>query len=196
MARVPSLRDQSGGIAYGLLRCTSSRCMRLRRTVAALPPPDQSLHSACRRALRSKAVLELTLIVVSGEGRVFGFCFVVGLPLTPALSPRRGSRFLCFSKPEFNAVSHVGEPLPNHSVSPFSLRERARVRGGGLDLASALALALALAFDLQPLRQAERRCPSGGRRAAPCGEAAYIERRCSEANRRRCPLMDTVAREH
>jgi len=37
---VPSLRDSSGGIAYGLLRCTSSRCMRLRRTVAALPPPD------------------------------------------------------------------------------------------------------------------------------------------------------------
>jgi hypothetical protein len=31
-----------------LLRCTSSRCMRLRRTVAALPPPDESLHSACR----------------------------------------------------------------------------------------------------------------------------------------------------
>ncbi|VEF11706.1 Uncharacterised protein [Pseudomonas fluorescens] len=35
---VPSLRCPSGGIAYGLLRCTSSRCMRLRRTVAALPP--------------------------------------------------------------------------------------------------------------------------------------------------------------
>jgi hypothetical protein len=43
--------------------------------------------------------------------------------------------------------------------------------------------------------------PSGGvhpgvRREAPCGAAAYIERRCSEANRRRCPRMDTVAREH
>ncbi|NYH07909.1 hypothetical protein GGI52_000952 [Pseudomonas moraviensis] len=45
---VPSFRDSSGGIAYGLLRCTSSRCMRLRRTVAALPPPDKSLHSAFR----------------------------------------------------------------------------------------------------------------------------------------------------
>ncbi len=40
-----------GGIASGLLRCTSSRCVRLRRTVAALPPPDKSLHSACRRGL-------------------------------------------------------------------------------------------------------------------------------------------------
>jgi hypothetical protein len=29
---VPSLRCPSGGIAYGLLRCTSSRCVRLRRT--------------------------------------------------------------------------------------------------------------------------------------------------------------------
>ena len=49
VARVPSLRGSSGGIAYGLLRCTSSRCVRLRRTVAALPPPDQSRNEACRR---------------------------------------------------------------------------------------------------------------------------------------------------
>ncbi len=53
-ARVPSLRDSSGGIASGLLRCTSSRCVRLRRTVAALPPPDKSLHSACRRGRHGK----------------------------------------------------------------------------------------------------------------------------------------------
>ncbi|VVN33508.1 hypothetical protein PS619_04956 [Pseudomonas fluorescens] len=70
---VPSFRDRSGGIAYGLLRCTSSRCVRLRRTVAALPPPDQSLHSACRRASRSrsKAAAELTLILLSGEKRMW-----------------------------------------------------------------------------------------------------------------------------
>jgi len=48
-ARVPSLRDRSGRSGYGLLRCTSFRCVRLRRTVAALPRPDQSLHSAFRR---------------------------------------------------------------------------------------------------------------------------------------------------
>jgi hypothetical protein len=48
---VPSLRDRSGRSAYGLLRCTSSRCVWLRQTVAALPPPDQSLHSAFRRRL-------------------------------------------------------------------------------------------------------------------------------------------------
>jgi len=52
---VPSFRDSSGGIAYGLLRCTSSRCMRLRRTVAALPPPDKSLHSAFRRGQKIKS---------------------------------------------------------------------------------------------------------------------------------------------
>ncbi len=52
---VPSLRDSSGGIAYGLLRCTSSRCVWLRQTVAALPPPDKSLHSACRRGRHVKS---------------------------------------------------------------------------------------------------------------------------------------------
>ncbi len=34
---VPSLRDRSGRSGYGLLRCTSLRCVRLRRTVAAHP---------------------------------------------------------------------------------------------------------------------------------------------------------------
>jgi hypothetical protein len=33
---------------------------------------------------------ELTLGLLSGEERVFGVIFVVDLPLTPALSPRRG----------------------------------------------------------------------------------------------------------
>jgi hypothetical protein len=48
-ARVPSLRDRSGRSGSGLLRCTSFRCVWLRQTVAALPRPDQSLHSAFRR---------------------------------------------------------------------------------------------------------------------------------------------------
>jgi len=54
---VPSLRDRSGGSAYGLLRCTSSRCVWLRQTVAALPPPDQSLRSAfrCRPWIKIKS---------------------------------------------------------------------------------------------------------------------------------------------
>jgi hypothetical protein len=60
---------------------------------------------------------------------VFGFGFVVDLSLTPALSRGRGGRFVDFSKSEFNALSHVGVPLPVHAVSPLSLRERARVRG-------------------------------------------------------------------
>ncbi len=46
---VPSLRDRSGRSVSGLLRCTYSRCVWLRQTVAALPRPDQSLHSAFRR---------------------------------------------------------------------------------------------------------------------------------------------------
>ena len=44
---VPSLRCPSGGIAYGLLRCTSSRCMRLRRTaLRAYPLMDTSARPA------------------------------------------------------------------------------------------------------------------------------------------------------
>jgi hypothetical protein len=66
---------------------------------------------------------------LSGEEHsVIGFGFVVDSPLTPALSRGRGSRFVGFSKPEFDSVFHVGVPLPNTPVSPLSLRERARVR--------------------------------------------------------------------
>ena len=43
-------------------------------------PPAKSLHSACRRALRSKAVLELTLIVLSGEKQgLWAVCCVLPL---------------------------------------------------------------------------------------------------------------------
>jgi hypothetical protein len=52
---VPSLRDRSGRSGYGLLRCTSFRCVRLRRTVAALPHPDRSRNETCRRGKRSRA---------------------------------------------------------------------------------------------------------------------------------------------
>jgi hypothetical protein len=40
---------------------------------------------------RSRAVLELALIVLSGEKRVVCFGSLLDSPLTPALSPRRGS---------------------------------------------------------------------------------------------------------
>jgi hypothetical protein len=79
---------------------------------------------------RSKAAAELTLILLSGEEHsLVGFGFVVDSPLTPALSPRRGSRFVGFSEFKFDSVSHVGVPLPNTAISPLSLWERARVRG-------------------------------------------------------------------
>ncbi len=114
---VPSLRDRSGRSAYGLLRCTSSRWVWLRQTVAALPPPGSIPPlSLPMSPYRSKAAAELTLILLSGEERVFGFGFVVDSPLTPALSRGRGSRFAGFSRSEFNAVLHVGVPSPNTSV--------------------------------------------------------------------------------
>ncbi len=52
---VPSLRDRSGRSGSGWLRCTYTRCVRLRRTVAALLHPDRSRNEACRRGKRSKA---------------------------------------------------------------------------------------------------------------------------------------------
>jgi hypothetical protein len=60
-----------GGIASGLLRCTSSRCVRLRRTVATLPPrmnPSPQPPDVARES-RSRAAAELTLILLSGEER-------------------------------------------------------------------------------------------------------------------------------
>jgi hypothetical protein len=85
---------------------------------------------------RSRAAAELTLILLSGEERgVVGFGFVVDSPLTLALSRGRGrgrgrgSKFVCFSKPEFNQDFHVGVARPNTSISSLSLRERVRVRG-------------------------------------------------------------------
>jgi hypothetical protein len=78
---------------------------------------------------RSRAAAELTLILLSGEERVFGFGFVVDSPLTPALSRGRGGRFVVFSRFSLNSVSQVGVLLPVHAVSPLSLWERVRVRG-------------------------------------------------------------------
>ncbi|PTC17045.1 hypothetical protein C0J26_24250 [Pseudomonas baetica] len=50
---VPSLRNRSGRSAYGLLRCTSSRCVWLRQTVAALcsglMKPDTHLGENARQ---------------------------------------------------------------------------------------------------------------------------------------------------
>jgi hypothetical protein len=98
------------------------------RSHARINPSTQPSDVA--RGSRSKAAAELTLILLSGEEHsLVGFGFVVDLPLTPALSPRRGSRFVSLSDPWFDSVFHVGVALSNTSVSPLSLWERARVRG-------------------------------------------------------------------
>jgi hypothetical protein len=63
------------------------------RSHARINPSTQPSDVAC--GSRSRAG-ELTLGLLSGEGRVFGFGFVVDSPLTPALSRGRGGRFVCF----------------------------------------------------------------------------------------------------
>ena len=66
---VPSLRDSSGGIASGLLRCTSSRCVWLRQTALRAHPRMNPSTQPAEGAGTSRALLELTLIVLSGERR-------------------------------------------------------------------------------------------------------------------------------
>jgi hypothetical protein len=75
------------------------------RSHARINPSIQPSDVA--RGSRSRAG-ELILGLVSGEERVVGFGFVVDLPLTPALSRGRGSRFVGFSKLEFDSVFDVG----------------------------------------------------------------------------------------
>ena len=111
------------GIDFGLLRCTSFRCSP-RMNPCTQPPDGPS---------RSRAALELTLIVLSGEERCGWIWFCGGFAphrnaARPALSRGRGGRFLGFSKSVFDSVSHVDISLPNNAVSPLSPRERARVR--------------------------------------------------------------------
>ena len=54
--------------------------------------------------------------------------FVVGLPLTPALSRGRGGLFMGISNSAYDSVSQVGVVLTSTAISPLSLWERARVR--------------------------------------------------------------------
>jgi hypothetical protein len=106
-----------------------------KRSLCSHPRINPSTQpSDVARGSRSRAG-ELTLGLLSGEehgAHGFGFCGALAPhrnAARPALSRGRGSRFVCFSKPEFNAVLHIGV-LPNTTVSPLSLWERARVRVG------------------------------------------------------------------
>ncbi len=131
------LAEARGSFAPGSIRAQRLRfaslhllslCLAAPNGRCAPPPgsiPPLSLPTSPYRS-RSKAG-ELTLGLLSGEERgVVGFGFVVDLPLTPALSPRRGSRFVGLSESEFDSILHVGVALPNTSISPFSGRVRGR----------------------------------------------------------------------
>ena len=89
------------------------------RSHARINPSTQPSDVA--RGSRSRAG-ELTLGLLSGEERVFGFGFVWICPSSerrpPSPLPRERGRSVGFSKPEFTAVSHVGVTLPNTTISP------------------------------------------------------------------------------
>jgi hypothetical protein len=114
-------------------------------TVCCAAPPS-AVSGCARRSLRSHArinpstqpsdvagdarsrALELALIVEWLEAS-HGVGSAVWLPLTPALSRGRGSRFWLASKFAYDSVIHVGASLTSTTVSSLSLWERARVRG-------------------------------------------------------------------
>ncbi|CAI8897665.1 Secreted protein [Pseudomonas sp. IT-347P] len=97
------------------------------RSHARINPSTQPSDVA--RGSKSRAAAELALILLSGEEHsVFGFGFVLGFPLAPALCRGRGRRFVGFQNLHSTRF-HVGVALPNTSVSPLSLWERVRVRG-------------------------------------------------------------------
>ena len=73
------------------------------------------------------------------------------------------------------------EQKPNACSSPLNGRVSARRK--------------LLILPCRPHRQAEWRGLSGGGSAATFGAAKHIERRCSEANRRRCPRMNPATKE-
>jgi hypothetical protein len=60
----------------------------------------------------------------AGVGWALVLILAASAPLTPALSPWRGSRFGWFSKPEFDSIDQVGVSRTSTPVSPLFLRER------------------------------------------------------------------------
>ena len=128
----------SGSFAAGLIRAQRLRFASLHLLALCLAAPD----GRCAPTPGSIPPLSLPTSPVdqdqkhsslrsllSGEKRVVCFGSVLDSPLTPALSRGRGSRFAGFSVSAFDSISQVGVFRLNTSVSPLSLRERARVRG-------------------------------------------------------------------
>ncbi|SDS92818.1 hypothetical protein SAMN05216579_2005 [Pseudomonas granadensis] len=136
--------------AFGPRRLGSLRCGIDPGAAATVcfAAPTSAVSGCARRSLRSHArinpsaqpsdvaggsrskALELTLIVEWLEAD--GWLSICGVfaphrnAARPALSRGRGSRFVSCSKPEFDSVLHVGVALASTTVSPLSLRERAR----------------------------------------------------------------------
>ncbi len=111
---VPSLRCPSGGIAYGLLRCTSSRCMRLRRTALRAYP---RMNTYARPADGAKDQKPKQDQVPDQE------------PLTLALSRRERGLTVVFGRATPTCDTELNSDIEKHTNRPPLPRERAGVRG-------------------------------------------------------------------
>jgi hypothetical protein len=161
-----------GALPSGWLRCTYMQCVRLRRTALRANPRMNTSSQPAEGAgeSRSKAEGELTLGLMSGEKQR-----VYVAPLWERACSRRRPdsrpiscrciRIPCGSEParekhQGNAIFQTGRVIVD------VLREQARSHRGmriSVKVRSAVRPPRsALVFDLSPLRQAERRCSSGG----------------------------------
>ncbi len=133
--------DVRPSLRLGFLRSGFIRGHRLRFAslhLLSMLSPYESLHSASRRALRSRSKAgELTLGLVVGVGlprfhvgaaEGCDLLIFVGFAPHPSPLPRERGPMVGFSKSVFGSISHVGVPHPITPISPLSLWERARVR--------------------------------------------------------------------
>ena len=115
---VPSLRCPSGGIAYGLLRCTSSRCMRLRRTALRAYPLMNTSARPAEGAKTQKPEPEPEPEQKPDQE-----------PLTLTLSQRERGLIEVFGRGTPTCDTVLNSSFEKHTNRPPLLGERAGVRG-------------------------------------------------------------------
>ncbi len=239
---VPSLRCPSGGIAYGLLRCTSSRCMRLRayplmntfarpaegaegqkphqephqkpkpkqikRSQPSAAPTWDWVHSvggwsAVRPPSRAGSLLQLDWVRSVGgwsavrppsrAGSLLQLDWVRSVGGWSAVRPpsRAGSLIQLDWVHSVRDWSAVRPPSLASQLPQKSTADRSR-----FSPLNRMSVSSAAALDLKgPFGRLSGGVYPGVGAQRPFGAAKHIERRCSEANRRRCARMNPVTKE-
>ena len=193
---MPSLRSCSVGpppsAIHGRRRLTRHPC---RVAHCAEPPLGLSRGQARSKAKPKRGGLPAGLIAgfvrpVSTSASFVGWQAVFASKLAPTGTGVHLARFWSAGRPPSRA-SRIAAPRSHRRAKAESAYTHALHHSSG----RALARLQLLILIHPPPRQAEWRCSSGDGRAAPFGAAEHIERRSSEADRRRCPRMNAGAKE-